>query len=123
MIDIEIVREFLKQGAGFLLALVIWWYSRRDALNTEKKLGDILRDRKGDRDKLLELMSKVESHLARDDIFKEVVKQVIKESNKETPKRRALDRKLQQLAESDDLGFGEEVEFTHLMENQDANEK
>lgn len=94
MIDVEILREAVKQGSGFLLALImftVWLYEKR---TNDRQLVGIIRDRKHDRDKLLELIGRVEGHLARSDAFREFAQQALDSAEDGTPKRRVLDQAL-----------------------------
>lgn len=91
---IELAKKALEEGAGFLLALVIWYYSRRDYNEIIKKLQGILQDRKSDRDKSLEQGARIELRLDKFDRFEEVERQLMKDILKPGPKRREVDKKV-----------------------------
>lgn len=68
---IELLEKVAQQGAGVLLALLMFFVwlksSRQDSLIQRdhiKRLEDILRERKSDRDALLLMLGKLEAHVA-----------------------------------------------------------
>jgi hypothetical protein len=94
MIDVSLIAEFAKQGAGFLVAFVmfvVWWRDRKDI---EKRLSGIIQERKNDRDQLLTLMGRIDGHLQRADAFEKFAREAIKQGELPGAKRRLLDREL-----------------------------
>src|SRR5918996_524797 len=93
-IDLDTIKELARQGAGWLLAVIMFAVYVMDRRTTEKRLTDVLRERKSDRDTLLNLMGKIEVHLAKADSFERFAERVMEEGNKPSPKRRVLDKEL-----------------------------
>jgi hypothetical protein len=73
---LDLFHEAAKQGAGFVLALIMFvaflratreYHQRLEGLN--KRLEDLLRERKADREQTLTLMGRIDAHLSRADAF------------------------------------------------------
>jgi hypothetical protein len=102
---VDLFHEAAKQGAGFTLALIIFvaflratrdYHTRLEALN--KRLEDLLRDRKSDRDALLTTLGRLDAHLSRTDAFEAFAREALR-ADEGMPKRRALDRLLAEAVE------------------------
>ena len=125
-LDAETLKELSRHGTGFLLGclmFLVWLNDKRtqqkrdredkDRLEVEaqeradrdalhiKRLEDILRERKSDRDAMLTLMGRIEAHLARTDQFEKFSREVLREADSPSPKRRYADHLLAEgIAES-----------------------
>lgn len=101
MFSTELVTEFARQGAGFLIALImfiVWLFEKKEQLKKanerEKKLTGILTDRKIDRDNLIELMARIETHFAMQNAFEKFARELLDNEERPNPRRRVLDKKL-----------------------------
>ena len=70
MFDAETIREALKQGAGFFVALImfaVWLQEKKNdtrrADEVQKRLEGILHDRKADRDKMIATLARIDLRL------------------------------------------------------------
>jgi hypothetical protein len=87
----ENVGKLLDQGAALILALVMFivW------MQHVKRLEGILRERKTDRDAMLTMLGKLETHLARADGFETFAREALRQQGDSThPHRRDLDKRL-----------------------------
>lgn len=93
MIDLspELLDKVLNQGAGFAMALIMFivWY--RQNKGHSRRLEDLLRERKTDRDAMLLMLGRIAGHLDRSDAFVQFSREALHQLESEAPKRRALD--------------------------------
>jgi len=96
----------LSQTIGVVFAAVVLWLYIKEKHTTERRLVDIIRERKTDRDALLGTLARVEVHLQRSDQFEEFSRAALEDAQRaDVPKRRKTDRLLASaLAEASDDG-------------------
>jgi hypothetical protein len=105
-VESSLVEWILGQSAAVVVGGVSFWVLLKEKRATEKRLVDLLRERKSDRDENLRMYGRLDSHLTRADLFDRVGKAALKElSDPKIPKRRASDREL--LASIDDRAIEE----------------
>ena len=102
--DQTLLDYLLSQTIGVVFAAVCLYLYVKEKHGTERRLVDIIRDRKADRDALLQTLARVETHLQRADAFEEFSRAALAEAQRpDVPKRRKSDRLLASaLAEADD---------------------
>lgn len=99
----QLVEYFLTQSPVVVVLAVVLWFYAKEKRTTEKRLVDLLRERKADRDEQLRMYGRVDAHLQRSDLFERADRQLLKEVNDpKIPKRRATDRALINAIAADD---------------------
>ena len=93
--DKSLIDYLLNQSIGVVAAAAMLWLYVKDKRATERRLTDILRDRKSDRDETLRMYGRLDSHLQRAELWDRVQQQQLREITDPTvPKRRSTDRVL-----------------------------
>lgn len=89
----------LNQGVGIFfgsacLAILYFYWRLHDKQRdeVERRLSDLLRERKADRDMTLLLMGRIEAYLTHSEAFEYSRKVISEVTNKNIPKRRAIDK-------------------------------
>ena len=90
-IERSIVDYVISQGLGVVFGSVCFWLLIKEKRSSEKRLVDVIRERKSDRDDLLQTLGAVKSHLAGRDAYDVAAGEVL---NPSIPKRREVDRLL-----------------------------
>jgi NAD(P)H-nitrite reductase large subunit len=94
-IDKSLIDYLLQQSIGVVAAGAMFWLYVKEKRATEKRLTDLLRERKNDRDELLRMYGRIDAFLTRADLFERVDRQALRDiTDPENPKRRATDREL-----------------------------
>lgn len=94
-------RFLLNQGVGIFfgsacLAILYFYWKLHDKQrdDTEKRLSDLLRERKSDRDMILIIMGRIEAYLTHAEAFEYSRKVISDATDKNIPKRRSIDKLL-----------------------------
>jgi hypothetical protein len=88
-VERSIVDYVISQGLGVVFGAVCFYLLIKEKRSSEKRLVDVIRERKTDRDDLLQTLGAVKSHLAARDAYDVATGEVL---NPAIPKRREIDR-------------------------------
>ena len=93
LLDKSVVEYVLSQSPVVVVLCIGFWLYVKEKRATEKRLVDLLRERKADRDEALRMNGRIETHLARADAFEAFARASLKETlDPRAPKRRQTDR-------------------------------
>lgn len=94
-LDRSLLEWVLSQSPTVVVLAVVLWFYAKEKRASEKRLVDLLRDRKTDRDETLRMYGRLDAHLTRRDIFEHVDRQALQDvTDPANPKRRRTDREL-----------------------------
>jgi len=91
-VEKSLLDYLLNQTTGIVAAGVLLWLYVRERRDTERRLAEIIKERRNDRDELLRLLVRVESHLARSDAFEGFARSALRDTlDPKNPRRRETD--------------------------------